>query len=279
MRRIRHADLLPEERLEGRTVHVVGCGAIGSVAAVAVGKMAGEGIKLVLWDDDVVSLENLSVSFFRRKDVDRPKAEALAEIVEEFDGPKPEPRVRRVTAEDLLADIVLSCTDSLVARLETLEAALAGGARILVDARMGAEYIDVQEVPLCDAVRVKAYRATLAPGPVVQERCTAKSIVYTVFNAAGLMVAYLKAALVDQPRAFGSATLDLRNLIAVFPDPPEDGETTGGDACAAPSITESAPTEVVKRPMPASLPSGKGNGSGDAKAWVKSGPQSVPLRP
>lgn len=197
-RRIRQQDLLPEATLLGQTIHIVGCGAIGSATALAVGKMAGQDVRLVLWDDDEVSEENLAVAFYRNIDIGRPKAEALAEIVQEFDGPTCEVRNRRVTEEDLLSGIVLSCTDSLLSRRVVLEAALKGGARFLVDGRMGSEVGNIHHANLADPKSVEAYRLTVKEGTrVLEEPCTGRAIVYTVFRASSDIVKIMKMYLTD----------------------------------------------------------------------------------
>jgi len=195
-RRIRQRDLLPEDRLLGHTVHVVGCGAIGSNLAVQVGKMCGEHVNMVLWDDDEVSDENLSVQFFRKGDVGRPKAEVMAEIVADFDGPSSaqiQVRNERVTPDTILNGVVIVCVDSLEARREIFDAAFNGGANLLIDGRMGAEVCRVWGIDMDSPDEIEAYRrVTWTDEPVVAAPCTAKAIVYTAFGVSSLMVATLK---------------------------------------------------------------------------------------
>lgn len=223
-RRLRQKDLLPESRLEGKAVHIVGCGSIGSAVAIALGKMCGENIRLILWDDDEVSWENLAVQFFRVQDIGRPKVEVLAEIIEAFDGPKDVVvRNMRVDEDTLLDGIVMSCTDSMEARKATFTAAYEGGAAFLVDGRMGPEVGTVYSCNLRDEeVEVPYYkeRTFLSAGTkVLQEACTAKAIVYTVFTVVGIMVSMLKQYIceIDRP---AEVSLDLRYLTPpVFLDP------------------------------------------------------------
>src|SRR3989304_1851615 len=84
---LRQLELVPPEALE-TPVAVVGCGGIGSFAALALAKMGCR--HLTLYDDDKVEEHNLPNQLYRPADVGRPKAEALAEIVRAFTGTAPE---------------------------------------------------------------------------------------------------------------------------------------------------------------------------------------------
>tara|TARA_Y100000310_G_scaffold300531_1_gene336276 strand:+ start:229 stop:915 length:687 start_codon:yes stop_codon:yes gene_type:complete len=216
-RRIRQQDILPEETLLGRSVHVVGCGAIGSFVALSVGKMAGPDVNLFLYDDDEVSEENLAVQFYRTSDIGRNKAEALAEIIQAFDGPVPIVEARRIGKDDCLGGIVLACTDTISSRADIFDAAYRGGARVLVDGRMGAEFIKVLSCDFDNEDEVAFYRKSLMGSPY-REPCTAKAIIYTVNLAAGIVVSTLKQWLtgVDRPAEF---TLDARHLYPNVLDP------------------------------------------------------------
>ena len=195
-RRIRQQDLLPEDRLKGHTVHIVGCGAIGSNLAVQVGKMCGEHISLVLWDDDEVDEDNLSVQFFRVGDLGKPKSEVMREIVADFDGPPLEQiqaRVGQVGRDTVLNGVVICCVDSLAARRDIFDAAYDSGVRFFLDGRMGAEICRVFSVDMTSDAEIEAYRVeTWTDAPVVTAPCTAKAIVHTAFGVSSLMVATLK---------------------------------------------------------------------------------------
>lgn len=63
-------------------IHIVGCGSVGSTVAE---NLARCGItKFTLWDFDVVEPHNLANQMFRKKDVNKPKVEALLDILAEI---------------------------------------------------------------------------------------------------------------------------------------------------------------------------------------------------
>jgi threonine dehydrogenase-like Zn-dependent dehydrogenase len=63
-------------------IHIVGCGSVGSTLAVL---LARAGVtKFTLWDFDHVESHNLANQMFRLKDVNRPKVEALRDILLEI---------------------------------------------------------------------------------------------------------------------------------------------------------------------------------------------------
>lgn len=65
------------EKLQRSTVGIAGCGGLGSNAAMLLAR-AGVG-RLILADHDTVELSNLNRQHFFRRDVGRPKVEALAD--------------------------------------------------------------------------------------------------------------------------------------------------------------------------------------------------------
>lgn len=215
----------------------MGCGAIGSFVALFVGKMCGENVSIVLWDADTIEEHNLAVQMFPKSAVGQLKVAALAKLVEEFDGPVCTPMPQFVTEEDLLSGIVLSCVDDLEPRRAILKAAEQGGAEFLVDGRMGAEVLRVLSCDMADAVEVELYRSTLAPGPTVQESCTARSIIYTVGNAAGLMVAVLKQYLKGEERKaqvlLGLKGMDWMDVPFFRPEKSEEPPVAQGVEVAA----------------------------------------------
>lgn len=63
-------------------IHIVGCGSVGSTVAE---NLARCGVtKFTLWDFDTVEPHNLANQMFRQQDVNKPKVEALLEILKEI---------------------------------------------------------------------------------------------------------------------------------------------------------------------------------------------------
>lgn len=60
-------------------IHIVGCGSVGSTVAYM---LARTGVtNFTLWDFDVVEPHNLANQMFRQKDINKPKVEALLDII------------------------------------------------------------------------------------------------------------------------------------------------------------------------------------------------------
>lgn len=63
-------------------IHIVGCGSVGSTVAE---NLARSGVKnFTLWDFDTVEAHNIVNQMFRQKDINRPKVEALKDILLEI---------------------------------------------------------------------------------------------------------------------------------------------------------------------------------------------------
>ena len=75
---IKSYDFFKPEMLKSR-VHVIGCGSVGSVVAE---NLVRFGItQITLYDFDVVESRNIANQLFRQADINRPKVEALADIL------------------------------------------------------------------------------------------------------------------------------------------------------------------------------------------------------
>jgi adenylyltransferase/sulfurtransferase len=108
-----------QEALSKKSVAIVGLGALGSVSAELLVR-AGVG-KLVLFDHDVVELQNLQrQTLYAEKDVGRPKAEAAKRHLQRINSEaKIVGHVLNLNQENihmLKANIVLDCTDNMETR-------------------------------------------------------------------------------------------------------------------------------------------------------------------
>ncbi len=173
-------------------MHLIGCGGIGSFAALALGKLGCT--RLHLYDDDRVEEHNIPNQLFRMSDIGRPKAEALAEIVELFTGMRPHTAVRRVEVERLQG-IVVSGVDSMAARKTIWRRSIRyrAGIPLYLDGRLGAEICRIYAVRPTDPEDVRTYEQSLYDdGQAAPLPCTAGAIIYTGFAVASLLADEVK---------------------------------------------------------------------------------------
>jgi sulfur carrier protein ThiS adenylyltransferase len=192
LHRVRHADLINEKCYDIK-IDIIGVGAIGSFAALQLVKMGFENI--TVWDHDTVSTENMSCQFFRFKDIGKPKVLALQEIIEDFTGVKIAVHNRKWDSLDahLASGIVIPSVDSMDVRKDILKDMQDAGVdcKWIIDPRMAAESMTLLVVK--PSVDLEYYTKFLFDdSDAVQERCTAKSTIYTVNLAAGMIAKAVK---------------------------------------------------------------------------------------
>lgn len=206
----RQLDIIPIETL-GQQVTIIGCGAIGSFLGLQLAKM---GLTMVQYfDHDEVSIENMSNQFFRRKDIGKNKAHALADMVYEFTDPgnaaHVSPTFHPIKYEPQhatkLTGIVVVAVDSMAARQMIYESIKAKGfaVKYIIDPRMSAEFYTQYTINPFDEKDQSTYAKVLqSDADSVAERCTAKSTVYTASLAAGLVTKTIKNIMLaqDYPR-------------------------------------------------------------------------------
>lgn len=193
----RQLDIIPLDKL-GLQVNIVGCGAIGSFLALSLAKMGLTRIKV--WDNDVVSVENMSNQFFRFSDIDKPKAVALQALVEDFTNTKIKAEARLFTPADAagLQGVLVSAVDTMAARRMIFDAVKAqpNALKFIVDPRMSAEFYQQYTV---DVQNHEWYEKTFfSDNDAVPTPCTAKSTVYTATLASGMVVKTIKNIMLAQ---------------------------------------------------------------------------------
>lgn len=198
----RQLDLIPVGTL-GMPVTIIGCGAIGSFLGLQLAKMGLENI--TVFDHDEVSIENMSNQFFRFKDIGRNKAGALYSMILDFTG-VPINYYRRKFGEQTtdagkLHGIVVVAVDSMEARRMIYESIKATGFNVkyIIDPRMSAEFFTQFTINPFDPKDMETYeKALFSDADAVQERCTAKSTVYTASLAAGIVTKTIKNIMLKQ---------------------------------------------------------------------------------
>ena len=201
---LRQLDLVRPEALE-TPVHLVGCGGIGSFAALALGKLGCT--HLHLYDDDRVEEHNVPNQLFRVSDVGRPKVEALAEILLALTGTRPYTYLRRVES-DRLQGIVISGVDRMLTRKTLWQKTVRhrAGIPLYLDGRLGAEVCRLYGIRPADPDDVRVYERTLYDdGETLPLPCTASAIIYTGFAMASLVA--------DQVKKFANGETLAREIL------------------------------------------------------------------
>ncbi len=208
MEYLRQLELLVPEDLEGLDVDLVGAGSLGGAVLLCLGKM-GFGIRnrITVTDFDRCEEHNLPTQWFRPADVTmaRPKVEALAEMAAWIFDREIEPVEARFTGTEdrRLGPIVIVAVDSLEERRKIWERLSArDDVRFLVDARAGAEVVEIRAVDLERDSR-EDYERSLEGEPF-EERCTRQVISYTVLGAASFVGSVIRAWVRrdEYPRSF-----------------------------------------------------------------------------
>lgn len=172
---------------------IVGCGNIGSNAALALARM---GLHLfTLHDFDEVEEHNLASQAYQATDVGRKKVDAIKSAML---GINPDVRVDVVDAafagdaELSDADILISAVDSVYERRRICDGLIRRGSRpFVVDGRMGGGQVEVYSLP------VQAWRDTI-PDTAGDDPCAARYISYTSYLIAGMIANQVKRHLSGQ---------------------------------------------------------------------------------
>lgn len=192
---VRQSDLIPVDKIEKLSVLVIGCGAIGSFATLALAKMGVE--RFTVYDHDAVDIVNMSNQFYRFSDIGTNKAMALRQLVHDFT------RVD-ITAQPTkflpgmvhTADIVIMAVDSMEVRASLFPHIRA---KYLIDTRMGAEKYAQYVVDMRTRASKETYEKTLyTDSEAVAERCTAKSTIYTALTAGSMVCKAVKNILANE---------------------------------------------------------------------------------
>lgn len=182
---VRQQDLVPQDKLNGLAVTVIGAGAIGRQVALQLAALGAR--KLQLIDFDTVDDTNVTTQGYFAADVGLPKVAATANAILQID-----PNVVVETIQDryrptcCVGEAVFCCVDSISAR-EAIWRSASRQARFWADGRMLGEVIRV--LVAADEASRRHYPTTLFGQAEAQRgRCTARSTIYAASIAAGLML-------------------------------------------------------------------------------------------
>lgn len=213
----RQSDLLTPEDLAGVDIDLVGAGALGGAILICLVKIGcGVANSIRVTDPDACEPRNLPAQWFRASDAGsrRPKVEALAETIETLCGCRIEAARARFTGaeERHLGPVVILSVDRIEERTE-IWSRLRGrrDVKLLVDARMGADVVEVHTLILDRDPHELYERSLHDPADSFREPCTRRSIASTALGAAAFVGSLLRAYVkgLDFPRR---VVFDFRNF-------------------------------------------------------------------
>lgn len=188
----RQLDVIPIEKLN-TPIHIIGAGAIGSLVSLNLAKMGF--INQTITDFDKVSIENMSCQFYRHKDVDKPKVEALRDLISDFTNETIKINNERwMPNPSRISGIVVLAVDDMAVRKEIYESLKAHiYVSHFIDARMSLEDAAMYVMSPHSTKDQSSYEKTLYSNEeAVQERCTAKATIYTASMLAGFVAKAVK---------------------------------------------------------------------------------------
>jgi len=142
------------------------------------------------------------------------KVTACAEILLQFDSEvKVNTLARPFIKQKLKADIVISSVDFMDVRKRICGSIVSHKkVKLLIDPRMAAHVIQVYSATPGDPHSLKSYETTLVDeSEALPDRCTARSVIYTVLPLAGLICRQV-AAFTNDEWIEPALTLDLKTL-------------------------------------------------------------------
>lgn len=200
----RQSDLIPLKVL-GTPIEIIGAGAVGSWASLALAKMGY--INQTVWDYDTVDTVNMSCQFFPHTAIGEPKVEALHKLVRDFTGFDIAIAKMKWEGTSLHKDITLSCADSMEVRKAVFNSCVG---RWIIDSRMASEYLTVYVVDMHNPKQKASYAKTLhSDKDAVQEPCTGKSTIYCANIIGGMVAKSVKNITCEGNKIAFQTTLDL----------------------------------------------------------------------
>jgi molybdopterin/thiamine biosynthesis adenylyltransferase len=180
--------------------HILGCGAIGSSAAVQLARSGA--INFFLYDMDIVEDVNIGVSQYDIRHVGLPKVDALSQLLQDIN---PEVQIEvldRYFCEYLYngeKDIAILAFDNMDARLEAVEILCKTKQcpKLIIDGRMGAEHYQQY---LFEKPTVKKYQETwYSNAEMASEPCNMKATTYCSYMSGSFIANSVRKYATKQP--------------------------------------------------------------------------------
>ena len=188
-------------KMENITFHILGCGAIGSSAATQLARCGALFIKL--YDMDTVSSENIGVSQYSFKDIDKNKVVALKEILHDINPiciiEDNHGEFKEFQPDPFQKNIVILGFDNMSARLNAVTWVTNCKLKpeAIIDGRMGAEHY--QQYTIVKPTLKKYLQTWYADADGDPEPCNAKATSYCSNMSGSFITNTVRKLLTGQP--------------------------------------------------------------------------------
>jgi len=203
----RQTGIIDIEKFRDNEVTIVGCGANGSFVGIALAKMGLT--KFRLYDFDTVEVHNLPNQFFGWKDIGKKKVNVTSRYMKHFNKLVEVYEFNRFgRGDNLNTHIVVSCVDKMKVRKEIFNSSKRNkNVQLFIDTRMAGLQGQVYTVDMTNKKEIENYMKTLFDDDeAVQQRCTERSILFTVLGIASIVCNQIIKALKEE---------ELRNYIVL----------------------------------------------------------------
>lgn len=157
------------EDVAGQNVTIVGVGGIGSWTALLISRLGVN--QIILYDDDVVEIGNMSGQFYCMEDIDKTKVDSIAWAVRnysEYLNVTSFPEKLTASTTTPVSPVVIACLDSMQARKTVFNKwksmVLSADDRskyLFIDGRLAAETLQVYAVAGSSDADIRRYEQTL----------------------------------------------------------------------------------------------------------------------
>ena len=209
----RQLELLHPSKLD-KGITIIGAGATGSFITLSLAKMGFTQIEV--YDNDEVSEENMNCQFYRLSDIGKKKVLALKELVKDFTGVEITAIPHHWKQHRIYNEIVINGADSMQVRAELVEY-IEFTNKLYIDPRIASEYCLIYSLHMMDTTAITNHKKTLyTDESAVQERCTAKALMYTPLLVAGLVCKMVKDYVIQVEKPLMTVQYSIRDNQALL---------------------------------------------------------------
>ena len=195
----RQTGIIDIEKFRDNKVSIIGCGANGSFIGIALAKMGLT--KSTLYDFDSIEIHNLPNQFFSWRDINKKKVDVTAKYMKHFNKLVEIKKDNRFNSKSILdTQIVVSCVDKMAIRKMIFDSCrINKNVQLFIDTRMAGLQGQIYTVDMDNKEEIENYMKTLfADDEAVQQRCTERSILFTVLGIASFVCNQIVKALNEE---------------------------------------------------------------------------------